>query len=173
MVDTSPMVTIVISRDEGDDTRRRELEDSVAAACAERGAEVLVIPHLYHVPQGSDVWRAPEGVENLVAVASWLPPRAAEWTLRASVAAESDVRYVDLHTCLLAEDAVAALLESVDEGGGERDGPGGVGGDGAAMVPGDRRISLYSVPALPSVLPVWCLRAKRWGRAGSCESRQL
>jgi NAD-dependent dihydropyrimidine dehydrogenase PreA subunit len=81
----SQAVTIVISRDgRGVAGDRAGFEDALADTLRRKtGSELLVVPHLYHLrvshPAAAALMEAPGDL----AVASWLHPRAAFWTLRA------------------------------------------------------------------------------------------
>jgi len=94
----------------------RRFEDGVSAALAERGCRVLLIPHVYHLsPSHPAVKKLAELRDDLV-VASWLPPRPTEWTLRAhGVAEERDLHCFDMHDFESVE-ACVAQLEAAAEG---------------------------------------------------------
>jgi len=76
-------LNVVVSRDRSANAGRTTLENAVAALFAERaGATVLVVPHLYHVPEDDPVWKKLAGLTGRVVFLSWLYPRPAEWLLR-------------------------------------------------------------------------------------------
>ena len=89
--------TIVISRDGTAAGSRRDFEDALAAALRASGNEALVIPPLYYLRPSHPAARHLSGkTEGDLLVASWLPPRAAFWTLRAlgesAARSEAEVR---------------------------------------------------------------------------------
>ena len=81
----SQAVTIVISRDgRGVAGDHAGFEDALADTLSrEAGSEVLVVPHLYHLRASHPAAAALMNATGDLAVASWLHPRAAFWTLRA------------------------------------------------------------------------------------------
>ncbi|MGD9496283.1 MAG: ferredoxin family protein [Armatimonadota bacterium] len=98
---------VVISRQLGDDSSRRALEDELARRCATGGSSVLIIPHLYHLPPGSAVWAEIAATGGSVAFAGWLFPRPARCLLLEhgiEVAAT-----IDLASCASAQEALEAL----------------------------------------------------------------
>jgi len=99
-----------------DPTQARELEDELASALAARGAEVLVIPHLYYLSGDHPALRRLREVQGDLVVASWLSPRALRWVLRAQgVGWEGrSVSCVALRGCGSVEDP---LLECARLGG--------------------------------------------------------
>jgi len=113
--------TIVISRDGTAAGSRRDFEDALAAALRASGNEALVIPPLYYLRPSHPAARHLSGkTEGDLLVTSWLPPRAAFWTLRAlgvSGASEADtgVRRVcclDLAGFASVEACAAALKDA-------------------------------------------------------------
>jgi len=77
-------VTAVISGNTTNDSRERMAEDMLAALLSRKaGLHVLMIPHLYHLPENDR--RVKEELANLVGpvvFVSRLHPRPAEWLLR-------------------------------------------------------------------------------------------
>jgi hypothetical protein len=75
---------IVISRDATAAGSRRDFEDALAAALRAGGNEVWVIPPLYYLRPSHPAARYLSGkADGDLLIASWLPPRAAFWTLQA------------------------------------------------------------------------------------------
>lgn len=74
--------TVVVSRGQSRNPKKRELEKVIADA-AERleGVNVLVVPHLYDLPKGSDSYKKLDEIEGDLVVVSWIFPRAAHWVL--------------------------------------------------------------------------------------------
>lgn len=80
---TGISVHVVISRLGAEHPAAREQEDRLAAHCAGyEGVGVLIVPHLYHLPETSPVWQRLAELAGPLVVASWLHPRPAEWLLR-------------------------------------------------------------------------------------------
>jgi hypothetical protein len=73
---------IVISRSGEPQPERREFEDSVARELSSAGLDVLVIPHIYYLTRDHGAVARLRDLGGAAALASWLHPRAAEWTLR-------------------------------------------------------------------------------------------
>ncbi len=74
--------TVVISRGQSRNPKKRELEQAIADA-AERldGVSVLVIPHLYDLPKASESFQQLSEIEGNLVVISWIYSRAAHWVL--------------------------------------------------------------------------------------------
>jgi hypothetical protein len=80
----SQAVTIVISRDGRAIGDRAGFEDALADTLRRKTAsELLVVPHLYYLRVSHPAVAALNEARGDLAVASWLHPRAAFWTLRA------------------------------------------------------------------------------------------
>ncbi len=62
--------------------KKRELEQAVAEAAKQiEGVNVLMIPHLYDLPKGSESYKRLLEVESNLIVVSWIYSRAAHWVL--------------------------------------------------------------------------------------------
>jgi NAD-dependent dihydropyrimidine dehydrogenase PreA subunit len=71
-------VTVVISRSGGD--LRSAFEDALAALCSGcSGLDVILTPHLYHIPDDSGLWAQLSSLSGRVVLVSPLHPRPAEW----------------------------------------------------------------------------------------------
>jgi len=81
----SQAVTIVISRDgRGLPGDHAGFEDALVETLSQAaGTQVLVVPHLYHLRAAHPATAVLRDATGGLAVASWLYPRAAFWTLRA------------------------------------------------------------------------------------------
>lgn len=74
--------TVVVSRGQSRNPKKRELEQAIAdAAGTIDGTNVLVIPHLYDLPKGSQSLRQLAEIEGDLIVVSWIFGRAAHWVL--------------------------------------------------------------------------------------------
>ena len=74
--------TLVVSRGQSRNPQKRALEQAVADAAKEiEGVNVLMIPHLYDLPKGSESYKRLMEVESNLIVVSWIYSRAAHWVL--------------------------------------------------------------------------------------------
>ncbi len=74
--------TLVVSRGQSRNPKKRELEQAVAEAAQQiEGVNVMMIPHLYDLPRGSESYKRLQAVEGNLIVVSWIYPRAAHWVL--------------------------------------------------------------------------------------------
>jgi NAD-dependent dihydropyrimidine dehydrogenase PreA subunit len=74
--------TVVLSRGQSRNPNKRGLEQTIADAAGQiDGVHVLVIPHLYDLPKGSDSYKKLQAIEGDVIVVSWIYSRAAHWVL--------------------------------------------------------------------------------------------
>ena len=74
--------TIVISRGQSRNPQKRGLEQAITQAAEKiEGVNVLVIPHLYDLPKGSDSYEKLSNLEGDLVVVSWIYSRAAHWVL--------------------------------------------------------------------------------------------
>lgn len=75
------MGAVVISRQPGDDPDRAEVERKTREAVSEANVELAVIPHLYYIYRSSEIVDLLCTLTGPLAVASWMHPRPARWTL--------------------------------------------------------------------------------------------
>jgi NAD-dependent dihydropyrimidine dehydrogenase PreA subunit len=81
-IDAQTTWTVVVSKGQSRNPVKRELEQSLAEAAAQLdGVDVLVVPHLYDLPKGSESLEKLTALEGNLIVASWIFPRAAHWVL--------------------------------------------------------------------------------------------
>ena len=74
--------TVVVSRGQSRNPKKRELEQAIAdAAAAMDGINVLVLPHLYDLSKTSDSYQQLAAIEGDLVVVSWIFSRAAHWVL--------------------------------------------------------------------------------------------
>lgn len=74
--------TVVVSRGQSRNPKKRELEQKIADEAAQLdGVDVLVVPHLYDLPKGSDSFQKLTAIDNDMIVVSWIFSRAAHWVL--------------------------------------------------------------------------------------------
>ena len=74
--------TLVVSRGQSRDPKKRELEQAVTEAAQQlEGVNVMMIPHLYDLPKGSDSYKQLLELEGNLIVVSWIYSRAAHWVL--------------------------------------------------------------------------------------------
>jgi len=95
------------------------LEDAVEAACLARGADVLLVPHVYYLRPDSLAVGLLRGVaRGRLAVAAWLHPRATRWTLHALGAADAEAGPLcfDLRDYAAAADCAEDILKAAPPG---------------------------------------------------------
>ena len=74
--------TLVVSRGQSRNPKKRDLEQAVAEAAQQiEGIKVMMIPHLYDLPRGSQSYKQLLEVEGNLIIVSWIYPRAAHWVL--------------------------------------------------------------------------------------------
>ena len=74
--------TVVVSRGQSRNPKKRELEKAIADAAEKiNGVDVLIVPHLYDLPKGSESYEKLSAIEGDLIVVSWIFSRAAHWVL--------------------------------------------------------------------------------------------
>jgi NAD-dependent dihydropyrimidine dehydrogenase PreA subunit len=74
--------TLVVSKGQSRNPKKRELEQAVAEMGQQlEGVQVLVVPHLYDLPKGSESYKKLSELEGNLIVVSWIFSRAAHWVL--------------------------------------------------------------------------------------------
>lgn len=72
-------LSVIISRSSDRDARKAEIENELARLCAEKaGLEVLLVPHIYHLADGSKVWATIAKIPGPRAFVTWIHPRPTE-----------------------------------------------------------------------------------------------
>jgi Pyruvate/2-oxoacid:ferredoxin oxidoreductase delta subunit len=107
--------TLIVSRRGNADAAAAALEDAVADRFHQAGWDVLVVPHLYHVPEQSHLW--PELSEKAacdVIVLSWLYSRPAEWLLRRHQVGADRIMALNLRDFADGESCFAAVQQATD-----------------------------------------------------------
>jgi len=109
--------TIIISRLDQPDCR----EDALIALCAATpGVSVLVMPHIYHLPEDSALWEKLATLRGAVVLVSPLHPRPAEWLLRRHAVDAEALHafnldsYADARECFSAIRSVLNLSDESD-----------------------------------------------------------
>jgi NAD-dependent dihydropyrimidine dehydrogenase PreA subunit len=75
-------LTVVISRGQSRNPKKRSLEQAIADASAKLdGVDVLVVPHLYDLPKSSESFASLQAIEGDMVLVSWIYSRAAHWVL--------------------------------------------------------------------------------------------
>lgn len=73
----------VISRDSPRSAAKSAFEDTLARLFAEAaGADVLLVPHIYHIAEDDPVWEELAKIGEPVVCLAWLYSRPSEWILR-------------------------------------------------------------------------------------------
>jgi len=108
--------TAILSRQYEAGDPQRALEDELARQCAAAGWDVLVIPHIYHLPAGDDLLAELGELPGPVAVAAWMHVRPAACLL--GEAGVEPAAVIDLGECTGPDAALAALTEALGEAEG-------------------------------------------------------
>ena len=115
--------TLVISRDHPRQAQHRALEDALAQQCCTAGMTVLLVPHLYHLPDVSPCWERLRQCTGTAIFASWLHPRPLAWLLARqgiSCAEQAIIdlqAYPDVTACRAAIEAAAPAESGAAPGG--------------------------------------------------------
>jgi NAD-dependent dihydropyrimidine dehydrogenase PreA subunit len=111
---------VLVSRQLGDDAARASLEDDLARRLVDSGHTVIMTPHIYHLPHGSDVWDELARTDGPLSVVGWSSPRALTCLVREYAGLEPQSA-IDLSAVETAEAPAAALRETLEsaEGSGE------------------------------------------------------
>jgi len=105
--------TAVLSRQLEARDAQRAFEDDLARRCAVAGWDVLVIPHIYHLPVGDELLAELGALPGPMAVAAWMYARPAACLLRE--AGVEPVAVIDLGECAGPDVALAALADVLGE----------------------------------------------------------
>jgi NAD-dependent dihydropyrimidine dehydrogenase PreA subunit len=74
--------TVVVSRGQSRDPKKREIEQALADAAQKiDGVDTLIVPHLYDLPKSSESFKRLAEIEGNLIVVSWIYSRAAHWVL--------------------------------------------------------------------------------------------
>ena len=74
--------TVVVSRGQSRNPQKRALEEAIAEAARQLdGVDVVVVPHLYDLPKGSESFQRLAEIEGDLIVLSWIYSRAAHLVL--------------------------------------------------------------------------------------------
>lgn len=111
---------VVISRQLGANTVRASLEDTLARRLAASGRSVVVTPHLYHLPHGSELWADVSALGGDLVVCGWLNPRPLQCLIREYARREAALA-IDLSAHEDAETPLRAIEDALgpSEGAGE------------------------------------------------------
>ena len=75
--------TVVISGSASEDAHDKMKEDVLAVLFSQKaGLPVLLVPHIYHVPEEGEFRQTLAAIDGPIVLVSWLHPRPAEWILR-------------------------------------------------------------------------------------------
>ncbi|MCX6344721.1 MAG: hypothetical protein NT018_06570 [Armatimonadetes bacterium] len=90
------------------------LEDSLAQLCASAGLNVLITPHIYHLPEQDPIWSELASLQGQIVLVSPLYPRPAEWLFRKHWNGEH-LTALNISDYATAEECHAAILELLSE----------------------------------------------------------
>ncbi len=79
----------------------------------------MVVPPLYHLPHGSELWAEIAALPEPPVIVAWMHPRPAEWLVR-EYAGREPATVIDLGTC----DGAGEVCRAIDEALGPADGEG-------------------------------------------------
>jgi len=106
---------IIVSGHETPDTLNA-MEQGVIDQCRDGGLDCLLIPHLYHIAESSNLWGNLGGrLENAVLLC-WLHPRPAQWLLRRHQIAIEGLTILNLGNFPDADSVVSAAISIVQDG---------------------------------------------------------
>jgi len=108
-------MTVILSRDNTDE-RGRAFEAEVIPRLAAAGADVLVVPHVYHVPHDAALWEELAQVEGPILALTWLYPRPAEWVLRSHGIGAGALECIDLRGYDTPEQCAADCSANLEAG---------------------------------------------------------
>jgi len=96
-------------------------EDALVRRLADAGRRVLLVPHVYHLPDGHPALASLAASGPDAVLAAWLAPRAAEWVLRWRLGRDEAqaVRCFDMRAYDSGEECAAAVLAASGRGGPE------------------------------------------------------
>lgn len=105
--------TVVISRGHGEGPQW-DMESALAGLCAATpGLKVYVIPHVYHIPEQSDIWKRLGEIRGKCVLASWLFSRPASWVLQSKRIAPDGLRALCLKDYETAREGYQAIVEAI------------------------------------------------------------
>lgn len=110
--------SVVLSRSLHSDDRARALEDELAERLVGRGVGVLMLPHLYHLRHGSELWQEVASLPGEIAICGWLNPRPIRCLVEQHVGREATF-CLDLGALASVDDALETLAGFLPQGGGE------------------------------------------------------
>jgi Pyruvate/2-oxoacid:ferredoxin oxidoreductase delta subunit len=88
-------------------------ERDVADRCLQAGFDCLLIPHLYHLPESSELWDVLADRMRGAVLLCWLHPRPAEWLLRRHEIVDQPLAIHNLAAFADSDAALAEILSSV------------------------------------------------------------
>ena len=110
--------TIILSRHNNPDAHQAALEEGVLKWCRSRGVRCSVVPHLYHLPETSDVFKKlGERLENALLLC-WIFPRPAACLLKRHHLDVAEEAVVHLGEFSDVEEVLALLAERINMASG-------------------------------------------------------
>ncbi|MHB9132469.1 MAG: ATP-binding protein [Armatimonadota bacterium] len=113
-------MTVLISQSNIPDNR--QCDDALVQRCVEAGYQVVVVPHLYHLPEDSAVWQDIAAMTDLQAVLGWLHPRPLEWLLKRHKIINQHPVFLNIGSFEDAETCFAALTSQIPFPEGDSEG---------------------------------------------------
>lgn len=120
-------VTVVLSRDSSNNPLRGSFENRLAEMCCTKsGWDVRILPHIYHLPDGSEVWHALPTATDRWVFLSWLHPRPAAALLACHGHEMDSSRVFNMGAFQSAEDCYLAITEVLELTGDADGSTGGI-----------------------------------------------
>ena len=107
---------MIVSGCEPPDVRMAAIEQALAEQCGRHRRDCLWIPHLYHIPESSELWKKLALHAGKVVLFCRMHPRPALWLLRRHGIVNEDMTILDLRSFATADAAMTAALEAVQVG---------------------------------------------------------
>ena len=110
-----PCGRIVIVSRQGSPDGLNAMEEAVISQCRDRGLNVLVVPHLYHVSDTSKLWKKLAQALNHAVLFCWIHPRAAQWVLRRHQIIDEPLVILNLGSFADADSVVSAAMSAMHD----------------------------------------------------------
>ena len=108
-------LTIVISRSQNGDSYAADFESALSQRCANSFArEVLLTPHLYHIPEDSPIWTHLASLDTHIIFLSWLHPRPVEWLLKRHNTGNKGLTVINMSAYASPDECFAAVQSATE-----------------------------------------------------------
>ena len=111
-------VTIIISRNPDNDSYSADFESAISQRCAGSFAhKVLLTPHLYHIPEDSNIWAHLASLDTHIILLSWLHPRPAKWLLKKHLTGNNGLTAINLSAYANPDECFTAVQSAIETAG--------------------------------------------------------